>query len=199
MFTVRHNGYTSEVKTTADDSAAHRELIALGFTCDRQDYGPDDSVTASYFHHTTNTHWTAEIVRETGADMSIGPASDPGMFEGEHALTDDQRQTLESADRPATFRGEAVPMRRWTLVFTVGVETFEQEVNAINLTSAWDEAFRTIDVVTGDGDDPESIRLDEHRVSVHVCDECQASVRRNRTMISPDHTETCSLHPSNVI
>ena len=62
-FTIRHSGYTSEVVTTTDDSAAHRELIALGFTCDRQDYGSDDSVIASYFHHQVNTHWTAVIAR----------------------------------------------------------------------------------------------------------------------------------------
>ena len=63
-FTVRHHGYTSQVITTNDSLSAGRELVALGFTCDRQTYGPDDSITASYFHHKVNTHWTAEIVIE---------------------------------------------------------------------------------------------------------------------------------------
>lgn len=164
MFTVRHNGYTSEIKTTADDSAAHRELIALGFTCDRQDYGPDDSVTASYFHHTTNTHWTAEIVHETGATMSIGPASDPGMFEGEHALTDDQRQSLPAYRAFGTNTdGNPMPMRHWTLTFTYGVETWEQPIYTVNLASAWEMALSTVQGVTDAyGHDPRTITLAEH-------------------------------------
>lgn len=41
--------------------------------------------------------------------MSIGPASDPGMFEGEHALTDDQRAAMpvrQSASGPYGKREE---------------------------------------------------------------------------------------------
>jgi hypothetical protein len=60
-FEIVHDGYTSEIVHTFDDNAAHMELIALGFTCDRQDYNDDDSVTAHYFHHLVNTHWTAVI------------------------------------------------------------------------------------------------------------------------------------------
>jgi hypothetical protein len=69
LFEVRHQGYTSEVKTVTDGSAAHRDLLGMGFTCDRQDYDADDNVIASYFHHKVNTEWTAQVVAipEAGA------------------------------------------------------------------------------------------------------------------------------------
>lgn len=60
-YTIRHNGYTSQVTTTDDLNKAGMELLNLGFTCDRQTYGPDDSITGAYYHHKVNTHWTAEI------------------------------------------------------------------------------------------------------------------------------------------
>jgi hypothetical protein len=62
MFEIRHQGYTSEVKTVADAEAAHTDLLGMGFTCDDQDYDADDSIIARYFHHKVNTHWTAQIV-----------------------------------------------------------------------------------------------------------------------------------------
>jgi hypothetical protein len=63
-YTVRHQGYTSEVRTVTDSNAAGLDLIGMGFTCVRQTYGPDDSITGSYYRHKVNTEWTAEIVAE---------------------------------------------------------------------------------------------------------------------------------------
>ena len=66
-FTIRHSGYTSEVRTVAGlrgFDAASRDLIGMGFTCDRQAYDADDNVIGAYYHHKKNTHWTVEIVAE---------------------------------------------------------------------------------------------------------------------------------------
>ena len=72
---------------------------------------------------------------------------------------------IPSTRRPAVDDdGNLIPMRHWTLTFTLGPETYEQEIYCINLADAWDAAFHTVDVVTDGGDDPDSIRLDEHEV-----------------------------------